>query len=84
MLLEPVLGARFRDISFDSRDIFFNGGIDKDDETITFKSQHNLENGEKVFYRNGGNPSLGIETHMMLVTQLLAHFLMVIHILLEL
>ena len=24
-LLEPVLGARFRDISFDSRDIFFNG-----------------------------------------------------------
>ena len=59
-LLEPVLGARFRDISFDSRDIFFNGGIDKDDETITFKSQHNLENGQKVFYRNEGNPSLGI------------------------
>ncbi|MEC8552761.1 MAG: hypothetical protein VXY93_19870, partial [Pseudomonadota bacterium] len=28
--------------------------------TITFKSQHNLENGQKVFYRNGGNPSLGI------------------------
>ena len=36
--LEPVLGSRFRDISFDSRDIFFNGGIDKDDETITFKT----------------------------------------------
>ena len=59
-LLEPVLGARFRDISFDSRDIFFNGGIDKDDETITFKTQHNLENGQKVFYRNEGNPSIGI------------------------
>ena len=59
-LLEPVLGARFRDISFDSRDIFFNGGIDKDDETITFKTQHNLENGQKVFYRNEGNASLGI------------------------
>ena len=58
--LEPVLGARFRDISFDSRDIFFNGGIDKDDETITFKTQHNLENGQKVFYRNEGNASLGI------------------------
>ena len=59
-LLEPVLGARFRDISFDSRDIFFNGGIDKVDETITFKSEHNLENGQKVFYRNEGNPSIGI------------------------
>ena len=58
--LEPVLGSRFRDISFDSRDIFFNGGIDKDDETITFKTQHNLENGQKVFYRNEGNASLGI------------------------
>ena len=59
-LLEPVLGARFRDISFDSRNLFFNGGIDIDDETITFKSAHNLENGQKVFYRNEGNPSIGI------------------------
>ena len=61
-LLEPVLGSRFRDISFDSRDIFFNGGIDIDDETITFKTEHNLENGQKVFYRNEGNPSIGIGT----------------------
>ena len=61
-ILEPVLGARFRDISFDSRDIFFNGGIDINDETITFKSEHNLENGQKVFYRNEGNPSIGIGT----------------------
>ena len=59
-LLEPVLGARFRDISFDSRDIFFNGGVDKNDETITFRAKHNLENGQKVFYRNEGNPSIGI------------------------
>ena len=41
-------------------DIFFNGGIDKDNETITFKTKHNLENGQKVFYRNEGNPSIGI------------------------
>ena len=59
-VLEPVLGSRFRDISFDSRNIFFNGGIDINDETITFKSEHNLENGQKVFYRNEGNPSIGI------------------------
>ena len=59
-LLEPVLGARFREISFDSRDVFFNGGIDKDNETITFKTEHNLENGQLVFYKNEGNPSIGI------------------------
>ena len=59
-VLEPVLGSRFREISFDSRNIFFNGGIDIDDETITFKTEHNLENGQKVFYRNEGNPSIGI------------------------
>ena len=49
-VLEPVLGSRFRDISFDSRDIFFNGGIDINDETITFKTEHNLENGQLVYY----------------------------------
>ena len=58
--LEPVLGARFREILFDSRDIFFNGGIDKDNETITFKTAHNLENGQKIFYKNEGNASIGI------------------------
>ena len=58
--LEPVLGARFRDLSFDSRDILFGGGIDKNDETITFKTKHNLEQGQKIFYRNEGNTSLGI------------------------
>ena len=60
MYKRQVLCLRFRDISFDSRNIFFNGGIDIDDETITFKTQHNLENGQKVFYRNEGNPSIGI------------------------
>ena len=59
-VLEPVLGARFRDILFDSRNIFFNGGIDINDDTITFKSKHNLENGQVVYYRNEGNPSIGI------------------------
>ena len=59
-LLEPSLGDRFREIKFDSRDLFFGGGIDKTNETITFTEAHNLENGQIVYYRNNGNTSLGI------------------------
>ena len=58
--LEPILGSRFREVSFDSRSIAFGGGLDIDNETISFKDNHNLDNGQKVFYRNQGNASLGI------------------------
>ena len=53
-VLQPIVGVRNRFINFDSRDIFFNGGIDKDDETITFKTEHNLENGQLVYYSANG------------------------------
>ena len=59
-LLEPVLGARFRELFFDSRNLFFGGSLDLVNETITFNEPHNLANGQKIFYRNEGNPSLGI------------------------
>ena len=59
-LLEPILGARFRDLFFDSRNLFFGGGLDLVNETITFDKPHNLANGQKLFYRNEGNSSLGI------------------------
>jgi len=59
-LLEPILGARFRDLFFDSRNLFFGGSLDLDNESISFDKPHNLANGQKVFYRNEGNPSLGI------------------------
>ena len=58
--LEAILGARFRSIPFDSRKIEFGGGIDIDDDTITFREKHNLETGQIVFYKNNGNPSVGI------------------------
>ena len=58
--LEPILGSRFREVSFDSRSILFGGGLDIDNETISFNDNHNLDNGQKVFYRNQGNASLGI------------------------
>ena len=59
-VLEAILGERYRELVFDSRDIFFGGGIDIEDETITFQENHNLENGELVYYLNNGNPSIRI------------------------
>ena len=59
-VLQPVVGIRNRFIDFDSRNIFFNGGIDISDETITFKKEHNLENGQLVYYSSNGNPPIGI------------------------
>ena len=50
-VLEAVTGARFRELSFDSRDIDFGGGIDIENETITFFKEHNLENGQIVYYQ---------------------------------
>ena len=57
--LEPVMGTRFRELNFDSRDIFFSGGLSKDDETITFKEPHFLSNGQVVFYNSNGNSPIG-------------------------
>ena len=59
-VLQPVLGSRNRFIEFDSRDIFFNGGIDIVNETITFKTNHSLEDGQLVYYNSNGNSPIGI------------------------
>ena len=61
-VLETVLGTRNRFLEFDSRDIFFNGGVDIVNETITFKTRHNLENGQLVYYNSNGNAPIGIGT----------------------
>ena len=59
-VLQPVVGIRNRFVDFDSRNIFFNGGIDISDETITFKKKHNLENGQLIYYSSNGNTPIGI------------------------
>ena len=59
-VLQPILGERDRYINFDSRDIFFNGGVDIVNETITFQTEHNLENGQLVYYNSNGNTPIGI------------------------
>ena len=59
-VLQPVVGIRNRFIEFDSRDVFFNGGIDINNETITFKTEHNLENGQLVYYGSNSNSPISI------------------------
>ena len=61
-VLKPILGTRNRELFFDSRDVFFNGGVDIVNETITFKTEHNLDNGEIVYYGSNGNSPIGIGT----------------------
>tara|TARA_B100000214_G_scaffold375344_1_gene361268 strand:+ start:1906 stop:16431 length:14526 start_codon:yes stop_codon:yes gene_type:complete len=59
-ILEPTIGIRFREIEFDTRDIFFSGGVSIEDETISFKTDHFLAPGETIFYNSNGNSELGI------------------------
>ena len=58
--LEPVTGPRFREVEFNSRDIFFSGGLDIQEETITFTTEHSFVNGQKVYYNNNGQNPIGI------------------------
>ncbi|GIS09201.1 MAG: hypothetical protein CM15mP113_3310 [Pseudomonadota bacterium] len=68
-LLQPILGNRNRELQFDSRDVFFNGGVDIVNETITFKTEHNLDNGQIVYYGSNGNAPIGIGTAYDLLNQ---------------
>jgi hypothetical protein len=58
--LEPVVKRRRREIVFDSRLLEYGGGVDAINETITFKDNHGLIDGEPITYRPGNNPELGI------------------------
>ena len=59
-ILEPVIGDRFRILEFDSRALGLGGGIDINDETITFLKPHNLVQFQKVTYNSNGNTEVGI------------------------
>ena len=59
-LLEPVTDTIFREVSFDARESRFGGGIDINNDTITFNTDHNFFDGEPIVYNNNGNVSIGI------------------------
>jgi len=60
--LEPVLETVFGEFEFDARQARLSGGVDIDDETITFLTPHNFIDGEVVVYNSNGNPNIGIGT----------------------
>ena len=62
-VLEPVLGKRYREVSFSGVDISFGGGLDSSNETITFVSNHNFIDGQKIVYDKNGNDEIGIGTY---------------------
>jgi hypothetical protein len=61
-VLEPILEKTFREIEFDSDLSLYGGGIDKDNDSLTFLKNHNLKNGTPIVYNNNGNTSIGIGT----------------------
>jgi len=58
-VLEPILKKRYREIYFDGR-LSPSGGVDYTNETITFLSNHNLNNGDRVIYNSNGNSEIGV------------------------
>ena len=54
-VLEPVVGTRFREVEFDSRALTLGGGVDIDEETITFFEPHNFVDGQTVIYNHNNN-----------------------------
>ena len=63
-VLQPIVTQRFRELSFDGRQKVnaIVGGVDIDNETITFNTTHNLNDGQALVYDSNGNPPIGINT----------------------
>jgi hypothetical protein len=59
-ILKPIIIANRREIDFDARRISKGGGLDFDNERITFLSKHNLINGQKIVYDSNGSSEIGI------------------------
>lgn len=62
--LQPVLAEKFREIEFNAAQVSLDptGGVDINNESITFIDRHNIESGEKLVYNSDGNEPLGISS----------------------
>ena len=69
-VLEPIVGNRFREIQFDSRPLNLGGGVDINQETITFLEPHFLNSGDTIIYNQNGNEPIGIGIYGTLLIQL--------------
>jgi hypothetical protein len=61
-VFEPIISKRFREVEFNTTNILLGGGIDINDETITFTTPHNFENYERITYSSNGYDELGISS----------------------
>jgi hypothetical protein len=61
-VLEAILKKRYREIYFDGRLTINSGGINYTNDTLTFLTDHNLNNGDKITYNSNGNNEIGIGT----------------------
>ena len=59
-VLQPVVGARFREVEFDSRPLSLGGGVDVINEIIRFKEPHFLTNGDVIIYNQNGNSAIAL------------------------
>ncbi len=62
-IFSPIIVRNRRELQFDAREIVFGGGIDIDQETITFSIEHKLKDGDSLIYNRNNNPELGIGTY---------------------
>jgi hypothetical protein len=60
---DPVIVKRIRELSFDARESTNSGGLDINNETITFTTNHNLRSGDPISYDSNGNLPIGIGTY---------------------
>jgi len=57
---KPVLGKSTRSIRFNAKSVSDGGGLDSINETITFLTDHKLNNGDQIIYDSNGNSAIGI------------------------
>ena len=57
---DPILEKKNRQIPFDSRLDTLGGGVNPNEETIQFITDHNLAKGTPVVYNNRGTSSIGV------------------------
>ena len=59
-VLQPVVGARFREVEFDSRPLSLGGGVDVINEIIRFREPHFFTNGDVIIYNQNGNDPIAL------------------------
>lgn len=62
-IFSPLIIRNRRELQFDARELVLGGGIDVNEETITFEIPHKLKNGDLLIYNRNNNPELGIGSY---------------------